>query len=132
MDCDRRRVNEIIVGLGDVEVLGFTARDLSDLGHAPEPGSAPSAGEASDEFERFRSQLDERAIRLNAASTHLTDDIRSVWNTDTGRSEASTVRVTADGQLLKVTVQDELGVEIELDQRSEGFQWLVSFFVVLG
>jgi predicted ATP-dependent endonuclease of OLD family len=27
-------------------------------------------------------------------------------------------------------VEDELGVEIELDQRSEGFQWLVSFFVV--
>jgi predicted ATP-dependent endonuclease of OLD family len=26
--------------------------------------------------------------------------------------------------------EDELGVEIEFDQRSEGFQWLVSFFVV--
>lgn len=36
----------------------------------------------------------------------------------------------ADGQYLKVVVEDELGVEIELDQRSEGFQWLVSFFVV--
>jgi len=31
---------------------------------------------------------------------------------------------------LKVVVEDELGVEIELDQRSEGYQWLVSFFVV--
>jgi predicted ATP-dependent endonuclease of OLD family len=31
---------------------------------------------------------------------------------------------------LKVVVEDELGVEIELDQRSQGFQWLVSFFVV--
>jgi predicted ATP-dependent endonuclease of OLD family len=29
-----------------------------------------------------------------------------------------------------VVVEDDLGVEIELDQRSEGFQWLVSFFVV--
>ena len=27
-------------------------------------------------------------------------------------------------------VEDDLGVDIELDQRSEGFQWLVSFFVV--
>jgi predicted ATP-dependent endonuclease of OLD family len=27
-------------------------------------------------------------------------------------------------------VEDDLGVEIELDQRSEGFQWLVSFFIV--
>ena len=36
----------------------------------------------------------------------------------------------ADGQYLKVVVEDDLGVEVELDQRSEGFQWLVSFFVV--
>lgn len=36
----------------------------------------------------------------------------------------------ADQQYLKVVVEDELGVEVELDQRSEGFQWLVSFFVV--
>ena len=29
-----------------------------------------------------------------------------------------------------MVVEDELGVEIELDQRSEGFQWLVSFYIV--
>lgn len=40
------------------------------------------------------------------------------------------MRVVADGQYLKVVVEDSLGVDIELDQRSEGFQWLVSFFVV--
>ena len=36
----------------------------------------------------------------------------------------------ADQQYLKVVVEDSLGVNVELDQRSEGFQWLVSFFVV--
>jgi len=46
------------------------------------------------------------------------------------RPEADKLKVTADGQYLKVVVEDDLGVEIELDQRSEGFQWLVSFFVV--
>ena len=115
-----------------LKLLGFTARELSDLGHAPEPGDAPESGEGSEDFERYRRQLDERSIKLNAASVRLTDDIRSVWNPDTGTSEASTVRMTADGQYLKVAVQDELGVEIELDQRSEGFQWLVSFFVVFS
>jgi hypothetical protein len=35
-----------------------------------------------------------------------------------------------DQQYLKSVVEGELGVEIELDQRSEGFQWLVSFFLV--
>ena len=38
--------------------------------------------------------------------------------------------IQADGQYLKVVIQDELGVQIEVDQRSAGFQWLVSFFVV--
>ena len=46
------------------------------------------------------------------------------------RPEADKLKVTADGQYLKVVVEDDLGVDIELDQRSEGFQWLVSFFVV--
>ncbi len=49
---------------------------------------------------------------------------------DLKRDEAERLRVVADGQYLKVVVEDDLGVEIELDQRSEGFQWLVSFFVV--
>ncbi len=115
-----------------LKLLGFTARELSDLGDAPDPGGEPESGDDTEDFEAFRSQLDERSIQLNAASVRLTGDIRSVWNPDKSKPEASTVRVTADGQYLKVTVQDELGVEIELDQRSEGFQWLVSFFVVFS
>jgi len=67
---------------------------------------------------------------LNAASVELSSQIRSVWNPDPKRAEAERLRVVADQQYLKVVVEDELGVEIELDQRSEGFQWLVSFFVV--
>ncbi len=107
-----------------LKLLGFGARELADLGNQ----SVPSDDAAS--FEVYRSKLDERSVKLNAASVRLTDEIRSVWNPNPERVEASTLRVQADGQYLKVTVQDELGVEIELDQRSEGFQWLVSFFVV--
>lgn len=68
--------------------------------------------------------------QLNAASVKLTEEIRSVWNPNPKRAEADRLRIVADGQYLKVVVEDDLGVEIELDQRSEGFQWLVSFFVV--
>ena len=46
------------------------------------------------------------------------------------RPEANKLRVVADGQYLKVVVEDDIGVEVELDQRSEGFQWLVSFYVI--
>ncbi|NMN07645.1 MULTISPECIES: AAA family ATPase [unclassified Novosphingobium] len=108
-----------------LQLLGFTARDLSDLGKAPEPpANQPQALQA------FRDQLDKRKYQLNAASVQLTNEIRSVWKPSSTRPEADRLRLDADGQYLKVVVEDELGVEIELDQRSEGFQWLVSFFVV--
>jgi len=108
-----------------LSLLGFTARELSQLGEAPDPGSTDADG-----LKAYRDQLDKRSYQLNAASVQLTDEIRRVWNPQEGRDEANRLRVQADGQYLKVVVEDSLGVEVELDQRSEGFQWLVSFFVV--
>ena len=107
-----------------LKLLGFDARELANLGDASDPGDDQEA------FDRYRSQLDERGIKLNAASVRLTGEIRSIWKPDQTRDEADTVLIQADGQYLKVVVQDELGVQIEVDQRSAGFQWLVSFFVV--
>jgi predicted ATPase len=108
-----------------LRLLGFSARELSNLGKVAEPGRGDAAA-----FRAYRDQLDRRAYQLNAASVRLTDAIRRVWVPDAKRDEADRLRIVADGQYLKVVVEDELGVEIELDQRSEGFQWLVSFFVV--
>jgi len=108
-----------------LKLLGFTAEELSSLGSAVLPGQNDSAG-----LRAYRDKLDKRSYQLNAASVKLTKEICSVWMPDQKRSEADNLKVTADGQYLKVVVEDNLGVEIELDQRSEGFQWLVSFFVV--
>ena len=108
-----------------LELLGFTARELSDLGKAAEPNANDKEA-----LQKYKDQLDSRNYQLNAASVNLTKEIREVWAPDTNRDEASQLKITADGQYLKVVVVDDLGVEIELDQRSEGFQWLVSFFVV--
>ena len=107
-----------------LKLLGFTARELADLGDAPDPGDDEEA------FDSYRRQLDERSIKLNAASLRLSGEIRSIWNPSQTRAEADTVLIQADGQYLKVVIQDELGVQIEVDQRSAGFQWIVSFFVV--
>ena len=107
-----------------LKLLGFNARELANLGDVPDPGDDQEA------FDGFRSQLDERDIQLNAASVRLTGDIRSIWNPNPKRAVADTVLIRADGQYLKVVIEDELGVQIDIDQRSAGFQWLVSFFVV--
>ena len=108
-----------------LRLLGFSARELSNLGKAEEPKPGDVEG-----WKNYRDQLDRRAYQLNSASRRLTEELRSVWKPDAKRAEAERLRILADGQYLKVVVEDDLGVEIELDQRSEGFQWLVSFFVV--
>lgn len=108
-----------------LQLLGFSARELSNLGKAAEPPRGNAAA-----LQTYRDQLDRRSYQLNAASVRLTEEIRAVWYPDPKRAEAERLRVVVDQQYLKVVVEDELGVEIELDQRSEGFQWLVSFFVV--
>jgi len=108
-----------------LKLLGFTAKDLSSLGQVSEPTVDQAA-----QLQTARDQLDRRSYQLNAASVRLTNEIRSVWHPSSNRPEADRLRVVADGQYLKVVVEDDLGVEVELDQRSEGFQWLVSFFVV--
>lgn len=108
-----------------LKLLGFSPRELSDIGK-----TVPPASSDSEAFKEYRDALDSRRYKLNAASVRLTEEIRKVWQPTDSGSDADNLKVTADGQYLKVVVEDELGVEVELDQRSEGFQWLVSFFVV--
>lgn len=108
-----------------LKLLGFTPRELSNLACTPEPAAGDVTG-----LKTYRDQLDKRHYQLNAASVKLTEEITKIWAPDASRAEADRLKVMADRQYLKVVVEDSLGVDIELNQRSEGFQWLVSFFVV--
>lgn len=108
-----------------LKLLGFTPRELSNLASTAEPAAGDVAG-----LKNYRDQLDKRHYQLNAASVRLTGEITKIWAPDATRAEADRLKVMADRQYLKVVVEDALGVDIELNQRSEGFQWLVSFFVV--
>lgn len=108
-----------------LKLLGFSARELSNLGKAQCPDSKNMS-----EFKKYKDKLDSRSYQLNAASVRLTKEIKEVWNPNPNRPEADKLRIVADGQYLKVVVEDSIGVDIELDQRSEGFQWLVSFYIV--
>lgn len=108
--------------------LGFTAAELSELAKNP-PSTDPENGESVEDHKgrvaAYQARLDERQVRLNAAEAELTRSIRSVWGDD-----EVNLRLMVDGDYLKVVAVDDLGVSIDLDQRSEGFRWLVSFFVV--
>ncbi len=114
-----------------LKFLGFTARELSNMdSEAPEKGVSYDTD--VQEQERYKAalaaherRLTERKRALQTAGARLTAEIRRVWNDD-----SLTLRLDVDGQYLQTLVEDELGIPVELDQRSEGFRWLVSFFVV--
>jgi AAA15 family ATPase/GTPase len=108
-----------------LKYLGVTARELSNQGDTSQLNLNDPA-----QYEKYISQLDERNYSINAATIRLTNAIIDVWNPKKDKKDANKLRIIVDGQYLKVVVEDELGVEVEIDQRSEGFQWLVSFFIV--
>lgn len=105
-----------------LKLIGSSAKELSEMDVSVDP--------SSNDWETYRDKKDERQYLLNAAEVRLTTDIENIWKPDKKKKEVVKLRIRADGQYLKVAVEDDLGVEVEIDQRSEGFQWLVSFFVV--
>ncbi|MGN0626245.1 MAG: ATP-dependent nuclease, partial [Oscillospiraceae bacterium] len=109
-----------------LKFLRFTAKELADAGDTSKYDL-----NNTEQYAKYRAQLDTRDYQLNAATIRLTNAIREIWNPAKDSRDASNLRIkVADSQYLKVVVEDELGVEVELDQRSEGFQWMVSFYVV--
>ena len=68
----------------------------------------------------------ERAILLQSAGTTLTDKFKSWWKQGDYR-----FRFDADGDHFRIWVSDGLRPEeIELETRSTGLQWFLSFFLV--
>lgn len=110
-----------------LRVVGLTAKELFELaeGRPQESQYGVNTEKYRQAMKAYQDKLDDRQNRLNAASVFLTEQIRKVWG-----DKQTQLRFVVDGHYLKVNVVDELGVEVELDQRSEGFRWLVSFFVV--
>ena len=105
--------------------MGFTPKELADAGD-----TSKFDLNKPDQYEQYRAQLDKRDYQLNAATIRLTNAICEIWNPKKDGRDANKLRIKVDGQYLKVVVEDDLGVEVELDQRSEGFQWMVSFYAV--
>lgn len=108
-----------------LKFLGFTPQELADAGDT----SRFNLNDPT-QYEQYRAQLDKRDYQLNAATIRLTKAICEIWNPQNNGRDANKLRIKVDGQYLKVVVEDDLGVEVELDQRSEGFQWMVSFYAV--
>lgn len=93
-------------------------RDFEESSH----GREPTADEIAEIAERKR----ERSILLQSAETTLTTSFRQWWRQGDYRFE-----LQADGNHFRIWVSDDRRPEkIELESRSTGLQWFLSFYLV--
>lgn len=80
----------------------------------------------AEEIEKATEQKAARTILLNSASTDLTRKFKEWW-----KQGNYIFRFQADGEFFKIWVADEKRPEeIELERRSTGLQWFLSFFLI--
>lgn len=98
---------------------GLDPRDIAELGATGNRASG----------ETMQRQMEERAIRLNAASVDISRRCAELWSQRRHR-----IRYHVDGDYFRIRVADDSleDVEIELESRGKGFQWFLSFFLVFA
>lgn len=80
----------------------------------------------ADEIQKVSDQKSERSILLQSASTDLTQKFKEWW-----KQGSYVFRFEADGEYFKIWVSDDKRPEaVELERRSTGLQWFLSFYLV--
>jgi hypothetical protein len=105
------------------EFVKLKAQEIRDLGkdlHAA--GQQPT----QEQVEQTAENKKERDILLQSASTSLTQKFRTWWKQGDYR-----FRFAADGDHFRIWVSDDRRPEeVELEGRSTGLQWFLSFYLV--
>jgi energy-coupling factor transporter ATP-binding protein EcfA2 len=106
------------VQLQPKEILEL-GRDFKD---PQEPGRRPNANEIT----AIATKKRERTILLNSAGTDLTKKFRDWW-----KQGDYTFEFQADGDHFRIWVSDSRRPEkVELEDRSTGLQWFLSFYLI--
>lgn len=113
------------------DFVKLNPQEVLDLGKDPVKTVVDNYGRESkrtptnEEIERATAQKTERTILLNSASTELTRKFKEWW-----KQGNYIFRFQADGEFFKIWVSDDKRPEeIELERRSTGLQWFLSFFL---
>ncbi len=106
------------------EFVGLKPEEILELGRdfkSPN-GRAPN----EEEIAAIAEKKKERSILLQSASTKLTKEFREWWKQGEYR-----FRFEADGDHFRIWVSDDKRPEeVELEGRSTGLQWFLSFYLV--
>ena len=103
------------------DFVRLEAEEILELGHDPSPDRLDDE-QAAEVGEKKK----ERSILLQSASAMLTDQFRDWWRQGDHR-----FRFEADGNHFRIWVADDRRpTEVELENRSSGLQWFLSFYLV--
>lgn len=105
------------------DFVGLSPQEILDLGREH---AANAANPTKDEIEAVAKRKKERLVLLDSASTQLTLKFRDWWKQGDYRFDFK-----ADGNHFRIMVSDDRRPEpIELESRSAGLQWFLSFYLV--
>lgn len=114
------------------EFVKLNPQEILDLGKDPvrivldSYGREKTKQPTDEEIKKATEQKAARAILLNSASTDLTRKFREWW-----KQGNYIFKFQADGEFFKIWVSDDKRPEeIELERRSTGLQWFLSFFLI--
>jgi hypothetical protein len=108
------------------EFVRLQPQEILELGRDFKDPQNPNRQPTPDEVAAIAEKKKQRSILLQSASTQLTQKFRSWWKQGEYR-----FRFEADGDHFRIWVSDDRRPEeIELEGRSTGLQWFLSFYLV--
>lgn len=108
------------------EFVKVQPKEILELGRDFKDSSNQNRQPTEDEIAAIAEKKKQRSILLQSASTLLTSQFRSWWKQGEYR-----FRFEADGDHFRIWVSDDKRPEeIELEGRSTGLQWFLSFYLV--
>ncbi|WP_433966580.1 AAA family ATPase [Tunturiibacter gelidiferens] len=108
------------------EFVGLKPEEILELGLDFQAPAGKDREPTEQEIAEIAEKKKERSILLQSASTKLTQEFRSWWKQGEYR-----FRFEADGDHFRIWVSDDKRPEeVELEGRSTGLQWFLSFYLV--
>ena len=120
-EAAKARTLRVLFSFVDLE-----AEEILQLGKDFHDENDPSREPTEEEIERINEAKQTRSILLQSAGSKLTEKFREWWRQGDYR-----FRFEADGNHFRIWVSDVLrSTEVELENRSSGLQWFLSFYLV--
>jgi AAA ATPase-like protein len=109
------------------EFVRLSPNEIRELGRDfKPPTNQPNLRPTAEQIEEIAEKKKQRSILLQSAGTELTKKFRNWWKQGEYR-----FRFEADGDHFRIWVSDEKRPEeIELEGRSTGLQWFLSFYLI--